>query len=217
MVELNNKGQVLLELLLAVTVIALLVGVTAPLVYVSVKSGKDTGDKRVAMGLVQETLTAVRAVASEQWISVFNLSKAVTAYYPTQSLGKWSVATGTEEVITEQAVFERSFIVQNVCRDSSTKAISAVTASSGADTTCSATSTAHDPSTQKVTVTVRWSNDAQSVSVVDYVTRWPNTYCAQTNWLTTSTAGAETCPSTAYVSSTSISASSSIILCSSGC
>lgn len=59
----NQSGQLLLELLVAVAAAAIIVTLGAQTTYVSIRGNKVAGDKNIALGLAQETLTAVDGVA----------------------------------------------------------------------------------------------------------------------------------------------------------
>lgn len=199
----KESGQLLLEVLVAIAAAAIIVTLGSQMVYVSLKSGDSAGKKNIALGLSGETFEAVRNSAVEKWQNLYNLNKDGTNYYPTSTAGKWAVATGTENIVINDVVYTRFFIVQNVCRDDSTRNITGITDSNGSSTTaCVASGGNPDPSTQKVSVTVSWLN-ADPINSSEYVARWRNKACVQTTWSGTGS-GTTTCPATTYGGQTNI-------------
>ncbi len=193
-----TRGVMLLELLIAVAAAAIVFSLGAQLTYVSGKSGKTASDTTVALGLVSETHEAVRAVANEKWQNLFNITKN-SAYYPQTSSGKWILTSGTQTVTINGIAYLRSFIAQNMCRNQSTDAVTGITDSNGTATTCTTSGGQYDPSTQKITVTVTWTG-SDGVSTSEYVARWRNRICNQTDWSTGAGSGVKTCPDATYES-----------------
>lgn len=211
----SRSGQLLLEILVAISAAALVVGLGAQLIFVSLQANKGAAEKNVALGLLEETLEAARDATGEQWQNLYNLVKN-DSHHPEKSGGKWVIATGTENVAIDSITYTRSFVVQNVCRDNSNRNITGITDSNGSSTTaCTVSDGSPDTSTQKVTVTVSWPN-APSLLAGEYVTRWRNKVCSQTSWASQSSA-TSTCPVTTYGSSTNITTGTSLQLCSGGC
>lgn len=199
----GENGQLLLEVLVAIAAAAIIVALGSQMVYVSLKSGDSAGKKNIALGLSGEIFEAVRNSATEKWQNLYNLNKDGANYYPTSTVGKWAVATGTENIVINDVVYTRSFTVQNVCRDDSTRNITGITDSNGSSTVaCVISGGSPDPSTQKVNVTVSWPN-ADPVVSNEYVTRWRNKICLQTAWSGTGS-GTTTCPATTYGSQNNI-------------
>ena len=183
----GQKGALLLELLVVIALLAVILSVGAQAVYVSLRSGKVSGERDVAVGLASETLEAVRSTAEEKWQNIYSLTKATQNYFPTQSSNKWILSSGVGTVVVNGITYSRSVVIDNVSRDQTTRFIES-----------SYTSADDDPHTQKVTVTVSWPN-ADAVTLSDYFFRWRNKVCSQTGW---STAGSgstvQSCPTTSY-------------------
>ena len=214
------KGQLLLELLVTVGVVAVVAAIVAQVVHVSLKSNQGGGEKNVALGLAEAEFDAVKSAATENWLNLYNLthSTGTTVYYAAQSSSKWTISTtGTESVIINDDPYSRSFYVQNTCRDTTTRAITGITDSSGvATSTCVTSGGSADPSTQKITATVSWPTGGP-ITYSDYATRWRNFVCVQSSWNGGSTSSVATCPSTYYASSTNVTAGTNLQLCSGGC
>lgn len=194
----TRRGVMLLELLIAIAAAAIVFSLGAQLTYVSGKSSKIAADTTVALGLVSETHESVRAVAHEKWQNLFSITK--NAVYHTEiSSGKWTIVSGGATTTINGIDYGRTFIAQNMCRNQSTDAVTGITDSSGVATTCSTSGGQYDPSTQKITVTVWWVG-SDGVTISEYVARWRNKICNQTDWSTGVGSGVKTCPDATYES-----------------
>ena len=188
----DEKGALLLELLVVISLLAIILSVGSQAMLVSMQSGKVSGERDVATALANEALEAVRGVTEEKWQNLYNLTGKGTTHYfasSTVSAGKWTLtatSTATDElVIMNGTTYTRYVIVDNVQRALATRNI---VTSGGTD----------DPSTQKVTVTVSWPN-AEPVTISDYFFRWRNKVCVQTSWATTiASTTVQACPTTTY-------------------
>jgi type II secretory pathway pseudopilin PulG len=177
----NENGQLLLEVLLAIGVIAILAVLGAQLIFSSKKSNQTAENKDIALGLADQTLNAVQAAAVSDWSSIYNLTKGSNyLYHPIQSSGQWVVASNSENVSVNGVIYTRSFYVQNVGRDSNGN----IVLSGGTE----------DPSTQQIIVSVSWPG-GNTVTENGYVTRWRNTACDQSDW-SGGTGSQGTCPNT---------------------
>lgn len=182
----GEKGALLLELLVVISLLAIILSVGSQAMLVSMQSGKVSGERDVATALANEALEAVRGVTEEKWQNIYNLTKSSQHYQATSTApsGKWSLTTGDEAVVLNGTTYTRYLIIENVLRDTTSRAI---VTSGGED----------DPSTQKITVTVLWPN-ADAVTISDYFFRWRNRTCNQTSWAGGAGSGAKNCPDTTY-------------------
>lgn len=222
----KKSGQLLLEILVAIAAAAIVFTLGAQLVYVSLQSSRSAGEKNTALGLAEETFEAVRSAATEKWQNLFNLTKGTTNYFPQKSAGnlKWILTLGSEDITINNIVYTRSFTIQNVCRDTTAgaRAITGITDTGGSTTTCATSGGSHDPSSQRVSVSISWPN-AVSLSSNEYLTRWRNKVCPQINWDANATPGAPpatACLVTIYDSRSNITpgAGANLQLCpSTGC
>ncbi|MEK7569130.1 MAG: hypothetical protein AAB497_03385 [Patescibacteria group bacterium] len=204
----RTRGALLLELLIAISILAVVLSVGSQAVFVSLQSGKTSGESDVAIGLANEALEAVRGTAEEKWQNIYTLTKWTQHYYPAPSAGKWTLAAGDEAIALNTANYTRYVTIQNVCRDTTptSRAITGITDTDGTLTTCTTSTGLFDPSTQKVTVTVSWQGSGSPVTVSDYFLRWRNKVCPQTSWAGGVSSGVKTCPDTTYESATDITA-----------
>lgn len=170
----KQKGALLLELLIVISLLAIILSFGVNAMFLSLKSNKVAGERDIATALANESLEAVRATSDENWQNIYGLSRSPTHYYPKQSLGKWVLTTVPADgtVTVNNVVFTRYVVVENVSRDPNTHIVQ-TTYSSGYD----------DPSTQKVTSTVSWTG-ADPIVVFEYFFRWKNKLCPQTSWTT---------------------------------
>ncbi len=167
----RTRGAFLLELLIVIALLGIILGVGTQAVYVSLQSGKISGERYVAIGLASESLEAVRGFTEENWQNIYALTKGYQ-YQTVKSGSKWATSTAIETIALNKVTYTRYFIVENVSRDSTVDRKIESTYSSVSD----------DPSTQKVTVTVSWIG-ADPVTISEYFVRWKNNTCAQTNWV----------------------------------
>jgi type II secretory pathway pseudopilin PulG len=196
----HKRGSLLLEILIVIGVVAIIIPVVAQVVVTSLNSNKWTTENKVAAGLADETIKAVENVSFEKWQNIYSKIKGATNhYYPTKDGGAWTVALGDESLMVNGLSYVRYFTIFDVCRDDITKEI----ITNQGIPPCTA-GNSDDPSTQKITVTVNWTN---GTLIKDYyLTRWRNKVCHQTSWSGTGS-GAVNCPSTLYESATNIDTS----------
>lgn len=169
----KQQGSLLLELLVVISLIAIILTIGTQAVYVSLQSNKVSGDRDVATNLASEALEATRSVSEENWINIYSLTKTSQHYKVVQSSGKWTLATGDEVVVLNTISYTRYVVIENTCRDDSTRNITGVG-------TCAGDSS-DDPSTQKITVTVSWIG-GDPVVISEYFFRWKNQVCSQSGW-----------------------------------
>lgn len=181
--KIDDSGQILLEVLIAMAVSAVVVILGSQLIYASLSGNKNSEDGDVATGLAYEEYSAVGAAATENWSNISSLTDGSAQYYAQKSSGKWSLVAGAESITINLVGYSRYFTLQNVCRDISTRAITGISDSNGSTNTCAGISgSSIDPSTQKINVNVVWAG-SRSVSGSIYLTRWRNTVCSNLNWV----------------------------------
>ncbi len=212
----DQSGQLLLEILIVIGVAAIIIVLGSQLILTGLRSNKVTGEIDASVKVLEETSETVRSVTSEKWQNLFGLQHDGTQYYPQQSGTKWVFSAGSENVTIKSIAYNRYFIVQHVCRSGgASRDITGVTDSSGSTATCTTSGGTYDPSTEKITATVTWQGtNTQSSS--EYITRWRNKVCNQTDWNTVGS-GPETCPSNLYDSKTNVTPTTDIQLCFGGC
>ncbi|MEK7554636.1 MAG: hypothetical protein AAB518_01480 [Patescibacteria group bacterium] len=188
------RGQSLIEILVAVGVGAILVSSAALLLVVSTRVGRESRFIQAASFLSQELMDEVVVFADRHWFcsttptcGLYSLQKGPgNPYY---LLGLPLVAnSGSESITLDSVTYTRSFLVENVIRDSC--GIGNITANTASVPSCDPSfflgalgaGNAEDPSTQKVTVTTTWSSGTGASRLVRYITRNRNELLHQTNW-----------------------------------
>lgn len=201
----HERGALLIEILVAVTVFAAIAAIGSQALIVSLRSNKTAAEKGEGAQLLSEMIRGVRSLSDESWQNLYGLTKDTAHYYPSLQGGKWTLTSGDEIILLGQTRFSRYFTVANVSRDPSTRAVET---SYDADH--------DDPATQKITAIVSASTTG-SLSVSVYLSRWRNQVCGQTSWSSSGSSGARNCPDTTYVDTTNITAGDDLQLCSGGC
>ena len=185
----KNQGALLLELLIAISLLAVVLAVAVNGVFLSMQSNKISGERDIANALATESLEAVRSITEENWANIYGLTKTTQHYYPIQSAGAWTLVPGDEIVTLNGVAYTRYITVTDVSRDSITRNIEPVYILAD-----------DDPSTQQVTVSVTWNTGSPAtVTLSNYYFRWKNLVCAQTGWTTGGTGKTvEPCSATTY-------------------
>jgi len=75
-----NRGQTLIEILIASAVVAIMFGAIASLIFVAIRANRQSREKALAQSLVQDMSTAVRGLASQDWHSLWGSSGLVSYF-----------------------------------------------------------------------------------------------------------------------------------------
>lgn len=185
-----QKGSLLIEILVAVSIFAVLGSIGAQALVVSLNSNVAAEKKTSGANLLSEMMSAIHAASDESWQNLYGLAKG-SPYHPAISGGKWVLVPGNELVTVGNASYVRYFTVADVSRDLTTRDIESIY------------TVAHDdPSTQLVTATIT-STTTDSLTTSEYFFRWRNRVCTQTAWNSSGSTGVENCSSAAYSSKSS--------------
>lgn len=177
----TENGQSLIEVLVGLTVGAIIISGVLALIIVNLKSSLNVRISQSAFVLSQELMDMVKSVASSDWHKIYNLSKGSSAnyYIATSTL---SAVSGSEPAIVDGRNFTRYFYVENSYR----LLCGTGGVTSNATTSCAlgpgSTGVTEDPSTQKITAVIKDSNDTTIVSQYQYITRSLNYSFNQTDW-----------------------------------
>ncbi len=165
----NCRGQSLIEVLIAVTVGVLMIGVVITFIAPVLRSDTHTTRSQTAFSLAKELLDNVRVVAEADWHNIDGLTVGSSPpYYVTTTIPfPFSIAPGVESISVGTTTYSRYFYTEDVGRDSSGKIID-----NGAH---------NDPSTKKITVIYTWP-PASTSSISEYLTRSQNRFFIQTDW-----------------------------------
>ncbi len=199
-----QKGALLIEILVSISIFAVLASIGAQALVVSLNSNVSAEKKTSGANLLSEMMAAVHAASDESWQNLYGLNKGAQ-YHPEIVGGKWVLTSGSETVAVGNASFTRYFTVENVSRDLSTRDVETTYVSAN-----------DDPSTQLVIATVT-SSTTDALTASEYFFRWRNKTCTQTAWSSSGSSGVKECPDTTYVNTTNITAGADLQLCSGGC
>ena len=182
------KGQILTELIIAITITAILAAIGAQLIGVSFYSAGTSEDRQAASRLGEEVFEALRAItqgnttSTQGWNRLYlppdgtgnaSSSKGAANFYKVLILeNTWQIASGTENIVLDSDEYVRFFIIENVSRDATSGNIDS-----------NYNSANEDPATQKVIVKISKTN-APDFTFVKYFTRYLNESTAQTSWQT---------------------------------
>lgn len=178
----NQKGQMLIEMLLAILIAAVIIGGVISLMSGNSQSGKISGTKSAAVALAQEGLEAMEAIrdTTNGWHNIYlppdgNGSAGNKGdsypYYAYKNGSAWALSTNTanRDIIIDGITYSRTIYIYNVSRNASGDR--EIVTVGGVD----------DPSTQKVKVVVAQSW-GQNVTMEEYLTRWKNSTFLNTDW-----------------------------------
>jgi Tfp pilus assembly protein PilV len=142
---LSQKGFMMVEILIAVSVIAVSVLAVMGVAHNSIRVARQSSHATQAGFLLEEGAESVRILRDNAWTNISALTPS-TNYYPTFSGGTWTLSTTPNTV----GIFTRTVNISTVKRDNTTNDIS----SSGTD----------DPDTMLVVVTVSWLEGGTTVT-----------------------------------------------------
>ena len=136
----ESRGFVLVEAIVAVSVVSVvLLSLSGVAIFLSRASSNNTAKIQAAF-LAEEGIEAVRILRDNGWSLKIASLDPDTAYYLAYVGGTWNATT---DVTLIDSTFERTFVLENVYRNSSYDIVS--------------TGGTLDPNTKKVTVSVSWS------------------------------------------------------------
>jgi type II secretory pathway pseudopilin PulG len=159
----KRRGQILAEVLVAISIAGIVVGGIAIIIGTSLITGRKTKEITIANGLAQEGIEAVKVIGESSWINIYCPpsgscpgSKEAVDYKVVLSNGTWQLENGQATTTINGLVYTYYLNIENVNRDESGNIVD-----SGGD---------EDPSTQKITVFVSWFN-SPDFNISEYITR----------------------------------------------
>ncbi len=164
-----EKGQSIVEILIAIGIAALIIGSVVTTYVVSLRANANARLAAVGLQFAEETYDNLRALTEANWHTLHAIPKAVN-HHLTIVGDKFSINTGTETLMAQDVQYTRSFIVENVQRDAGGNIV--------------ATGGLNDPSTQRVAVTVSWpiAGETGTARIEGFLARNRNISFRTTNW-----------------------------------
>lgn len=187
-----EKGQSIVEILIAIGMVAVILGSVVATYVVSLRANANARLSAVGVQLAGETYDNIRALAEADWHTITAVPRA-TNHHLTLAGGNFNVNSGVETIIVNDIQYTRSFIIENVHRDTGGNIVTP----SGIE----------HPSTQRVVVTVSWPivGATGETSMAGFIARNRNVSLRATNW---TDGPLQTEPFTPFVGETSVFASS---------
>ena len=149
----QTRGVSGVEMLIGISLAALVLVFTTHAIVRYVNVGSDISDKTVALYLAEEQLELVRYVRDEAWTNISTLTNGTTYYI---DIGPASISiTSTPQPIGQ---YQRGFFVKDVYRNSDDDIVASTTPGSTADA-----------DTKYVTSFVTWGSSSSTVSLTSIV------------------------------------------------
>lgn len=181
----NNYGQILTELIIAIAITVILAAIGAQLIGVSLYSAGSSEERQSAVRLGEEVFEALRAItqgndaSSQGWNRIYlppdgagdpiNSKGTNNQYKIVISGNEWQINSGSSTITLEGKDYSRYFIIENVSR-AANGAIESVYNGNN-----------DDPHTQKITIFVSKAGSSQ-FTFSEYFSRYLNESTAQTLW-----------------------------------
>jgi len=151
--KLNSKGFGLLEMVIGISVAAVVFLSIGQITILSLKVSQEKDLRLQASNLAKEGLEAVRTIRDDGWTTNISGLTFGSTYYIATSTNQW-ILTGVDPGLID-GQFTRTLIFENVSRDANDD----ITLVGGVD----------DPGTKKVTATVYWNGLAKNVQLTTYI------------------------------------------------
>lgn len=179
----DQRGQSLIEILVALGIGVILIGGVTALISVNMRSSAESKMTQAASSLTQEVIDGAKSKAEADWNAFYALEKgSANKYYIASSTNV--ITVGMEPIMVSGYSFNRYFYSEHVRRTQcgiGTPTTDVATASCNSNFPLGATDVAEDPSTQKIVVVVEWTG-GRSITQEQYVSRTKNAAFRQTDW-----------------------------------
>lgn len=171
----HNKGQSLIEILIAIGVGVIIIGGVAATIGVTLRSNVSTKNSQTATALGQEVINELTDFTAGNWHNLDSLAAGVQYRIATTGPA-FTAQAGPETFTLDGKEFTRYFTYENVSRD--------VNNGNDIDPSASYNPVNDDPSTKKINVVVSWLENSSPANVTlnKFVTRSKNQVLLQTDW-----------------------------------
>lgn len=176
-ISLDSKGQLLIEILVAIMVASIIITGISNLFFVSIKEGDITEMRNDAILLAQEGMETIDSISKASWHDIYlppdgfgskDAKGAGSVYCVKNGGASWLLSTNLADcsVLANGKPYARKVYIYNAKRDNGN-----ISESSGAD----------DPSTQKIKISVSYQG-GKDIESEQYITRWRNRILKQSEW-----------------------------------
>ena len=177
------SGQSLVEIIIAITVGAILIGAASAAIVPILRSNLETRNVQTATSLAQEYLDNVQNLTESNWLNIYNLTPKgpSSQFYLRATSTTYEILSGATSTVVEGRTFTRYFSIENTSRNLCGASDITTNATSSCASGPGSSGVADDPSTQKITTTITWPEN-RSISKSQYLTRSRNKVFVQTDW-----------------------------------
>lgn len=172
----NQKGSLLAEALIAISITAIFAITVASLIMASIQSTKTGGMQTQSSFLAKEGIESVRSIISTDWNAIYKPLAASNKglsypYHPLINSNEWILSNGAENIDLGGIIYTREIFIFDVKRSQQNGTGNILTDGSGYD----------DPSTQLVTVKIS-AQGMRTIELSEYFSRWSNKIWKQQDW-----------------------------------
>jgi len=167
--NLYEKGQSIVEILIAIGIVAIIIGSVVTTYVASLRANANARLSAIGLQLAEETYDNLRALTEANWHTIYAMPKA-THHHLTLVNNIFNVGLGTETIMAQGVQYTRSFTVENAQRDVNGNIVD--------------TGGINDPSTQRIVVTTSWpvAGETGTVKIEGFFARNRNISSRTTNW-----------------------------------
>jgi len=150
----SNKGIALIELLIAVAIASVIIGLAVQVMVLVRSSFLASNIRYVSRDLLDSTVDIIRSIKESSWDTL----ALEGIYHPVMSGNQWTLVSGDETITGTQ--FTRSIQIANICRDSNLLIVDCP------DGTI-------DPDSKQIIVDISWTSPTSgSLSTTQLITRY---------------------------------------------
>ncbi|PIR98196.1 MAG: hypothetical protein COT89_00575 [Candidatus Colwellbacteria bacterium CG10_big_fil_rev_8_21_14_0_10_42_22] len=182
MTSYKNKGQSLLEILIAISISAIIIGSAVTAVMIALRTSKDTSESQKAYAIAQDILENVRSYAEGNWATFYATTTSSETYYLAEDVitatsTTLSLNTGTTTVSLSEnditTTYTAWFTTDPVYRNTNNKI-----------TTNESYPNIVDPITLNITAHVSWpvGDDTKQIQLSQYISRIRSDTYIFTDW-----------------------------------
>src|SRR3989344_8112318 len=115
---LHNKGQSLIEIIIAITIGGMIIGISSGAIVVTLRVNMESRATRITATLIQELSDNIRALTKSDWHSLYTTDPKgpTNPYYLQTGSPTFQIMAGGGKKITKKLNFLPPFFFLKVCR-----------------------------------------------------------------------------------------------------